>query len=34
MNDILVTSGGVDSPGLDVIFNWRMELEKIKESQK
>jgi hypothetical protein len=34
MSDILVTSGGVDSPGLDVIFNWQVELEKIKAVPK
>ncbi len=32
MNDILVTSGGADSPSLNGIFNWRVELENLRET--
>ena len=31
---LMVTSGGIDAPALDLIFNWRVELEKIKEAPK
>jgi len=31
---LMVTSGGVDSPDVQVIFNWRVELEKLEEVTK
>ena len=30
---LMITSGGTDAPGLNVILNWRVELEKLKASQ-
>ncbi len=31
---LMVTSGGVDSPDVQVIFNWRVELEKLEKATK
>jgi serine/threonine-protein kinase len=31
---LMLTSGGVDAPDLNVIFNWRTELEQLKEAPR
>jgi hypothetical protein len=31
---LMVTSGGVDAPAVQVIFNWRVELERLEKATK